>query len=214
MATMKPQLAFIPILWLMLERQWKPLVVGAITSLAAALPGIRVSGLIGVYRAWLGTLDRVSSCPDSVPGAAHVFSLHNVFSSAGILLPTFVPLALAAAVLLWWFRSRFVSGDILSLLLCISMLLGFFADYDLVVLAPLIPTFWRHLRERDGAAGVATLLMLLLFLPQRFLRIAGIPPMQHFRVFVVLGIAIWLFSLSRGVKRQHLRSHASELEPL
>ena len=91
--------------------------VVVLTAVVAALPGIRASGPVGVWRDWLGTLSRVDLCPDSVPGSAHLFSIHNVFASMGLMLPSFIPLAIVATLALWWYRSRVASDAVLPLLL-------------------------------------------------------------------------------------------------
>jgi len=202
LSTLKPQLAFLPIVWLLLERRGKELALGAAAAISAAAPAIRVSGAVGAYRDWLGTLSRVSSCPDSAPGAAHLFRIHNVFASLGILLPSFLPLAVAATAVLWWYRARLLEADVFPLLMGVTMLFGFSSDYDLVALAPFVPAYWRHLRNRDGSALGAGLLMLLLFIPQRIFVPSGIPLLIHFRVFIVLFLTTWLLILSLRESRR------------
>jgi hypothetical protein len=208
LSTLKPQLAFLPIVWLLLERRGKELAVGAAAAISAAAPAIRVSGAVGAYRDWMGTLSRVSSCPDSAPGADHLFSLHNVFASLGVLLPSFLPLAVVATAVLWWYRARVLEADVFPLLMGMTMLFGFASDYDLVALAPFVPAYWRHLRNRDGSALGAGLLMLLLFIPQRVFVPSGIPLLIHFRVFIVLFLTAWLLILSLRESRKRRAGQA------
>lgn len=202
----KPQIAILVILWLFLERRWKLLATACGFGSLFILPTIFVIGPISAFTEWLAAISRYQSSPFNSLGFIHLFGLQNFLYSIGVSLPSLVPLGLAATILLWWFRDQFVAGDILPIIMGLTLIFSFSHDYDIVALIPLIPAFWRHLRGRVAAACFATVLMIALFLPQRLLRSPHIPEfvlnhlnesiLTQYRVLVVIALAFWLIVLS------------------
>lgn len=205
--TIKPQIAFLVVLWLVFEQRWKVLTIAAAVSLLMSLPEILVSGPIGAFADWLLAIGRFRLIPYNQLGHMHLFGLQNFLATIGFEVPALVPVGVAAMTVLWWLRKRIEDPDILPLLIGLTLLFGISHDYDLSALALLLPAFWRNLRGRRVEALAAAFLMLALFLPQRLFWAPPRPtivlsvPLEdallvQYRVLVVLGLVIWLFALA------------------
>lgn len=206
-ATIKPQIALLPILWLLFERRWKVLAVGAAASLLLSLPELLAIGPIETFTGWLSAIARFREVGSNYIGAPHVFGVQNFLAAMGLKVPSLLVVSICATTALWWFRQRVVHWDILALLTTFSLLFGYSHDYDLVALVLLLPAFWRLLRGNGASVLVAILLMLLLCVPQRAVGMhpslspvspadLGNSALVHFRVLVVLALMIWLLVLS------------------
>lgn len=194
--TIKPQVSLLIILWLVLERRWRLLSVTAVTILVCCLVPMSIAGSIDVFLHWLQEIKVYKASPFNALGFEHVFGLQNTLYIAGIKLPSLVPIAVVLTGVLWCQRSKLLADDVFGLLLCVLFLFGQSHDYDLVALAPLVPTFWRHLYGRDDAVMVALALFVAMFVPQRLLQPLKIDLLLQFRFFIVLALAIWLLRLS------------------
>jgi hypothetical protein len=200
-STIKPQLSLLVILWFLLERRWRVLAVAAVTTLIFCLFPMAVSGPIDVFIYWFNTLGKHKTIFANVLGTAGVFSLQDLFYAAGLKVPPLLPLGIVLTGLLWWYRSRLIIDDVIGLLLAIALLFGFAHHYDLVALAPMITTFWRHIHHQPKATWVGLGLLFTILFPrnQVMLFIQGNLLLQY-RIVVVLGSTIWLVMMS--VKRQ------------
>ena len=163
-ATIKPQLSLLVILWLLLERQWRLLGVTTVTIVIFSLAPMAISGPIDVFFDWFAVVKEYKEVSFNVVGSRHVFNLQGLFYIAGVDLPNLLPLAIILTCLLWWYRLKLLNDDILGILVAITLLFGFAHYYDLAaVLPPLIAAFWRHVRNSEGKTLVAICLMLAIF---------------------------------------------------
>jgi hypothetical protein len=195
-ATIKPQLSILIVLWFILERRWRILGIAAIAGLIFCLVPMVISGPIEVWGEWFGGIANYKSQPYNSLGFRHMFGIQNVLAIIGLPAPNLLPLAMGLTVALWWYRHKFIIDDLFGVLLGLALLFGFAHDYDLVALIPLLPLFWLHLQDRIKDQWIAIALMLSLFFPQRFLRPIEIDLLLQFRVFIVLILVIWLVQLS------------------
>jgi hypothetical protein len=196
-ASIKPQLSLLVILWLLLERRWQLLAVAAVTTLIFSLVPMAISGPIDVFLHWFASLGEHKNVFSNVLGSEAVFSIQNLLYAAGIKVPQLFPLAIVLTGLLWWYRSRLIIDDVIGILVAISLLFGLAHHYDLVVLAPLLAAFWRHLHNRPGAALVAIALMLAMLFPRAYLMtFVHNELLLQYRVPLLLGATIWLLVMS------------------
>jgi hypothetical protein len=112
-------------------------------------------------------------------------------------VPQLFPLAIVLTGVLWWYHSRLIIDDVIGILLAISLLFGLAHHYDLVVLAPLLAAFWRHVHNRPGATLVAIALMLaMLFARAYLMTFVHNELLLQYRVPLLLGTTIWLLVMS------------------
>ena len=141
-ATIKPQLSLLVILWLLLERRWRILAVAAMTTLIFCLVPMVITGPIDVFVHWFASLGKHKDIFANVLGSPAVFSIQNLLYAAGIQVPQLLLLGIVITGLLWRYRSRLIIDDVIGLLMAISVLFGFAHHYDLIGLAPLMAGFW------------------------------------------------------------------------
>ncbi|MEQ9358322.1 glycosyltransferase family 87 protein [Coleofasciculus chthonoplastes] len=200
-ATIKPQLSMLVILWLLLERRWRILAVATVTTLIFCLVPMAVSGPIDVFFHWFATLGKHKTIFANVLGTGGVFSLQDLLYTAGMKVPPLLPLGIVLTGLLWWYRSRLIIDDVIGLLMALSVLFGFAHHYDLIALAPLMAAFWRHLHHRSRATFVAITVMFVMCFPRNVLmRFIDSELLLQYRVLLVIGVTIWLGVMS--VKRK------------
>ncbi|MFP4006592.1 MAG: glycosyltransferase family 87 protein [Spirulinaceae cyanobacterium] len=203
-STIKPQLSLLIVVWLLLNRRWRVLGSAAITGLIFCAVPMFISGPIQVWFNWFDAIAIYKSQPFNRLGFHHMFGLQNVLAILELPAPNLLPLAIGLTLAIWWYRRKFISDDLLGILITTALLFGFAHDYDLVALVPLIPVFWLHLHRRPKSQIIGMVLLAGLFFPQRFLRPLVIDLLLQFRVLIVAILGIWLVKLSwnqtRGVK--------------
>jgi len=193
-ATFKPQLALVPILWLLLERRWKLLGVGFVTAMALSLPAFLASGVFHSYAEWFSALQYAASRSE-LDGTWSEMGLRRFVRAAGLSLPDLVLLAPVAAIALWKFRSRIAPQDQYPLLLGIAFQFIYLHDGDLTAISPMVPAYFRHLRGRP-AGWIALALLLAVCFPQRLLRSPQLELLAFVRIPALTALVIWLLCLS------------------
>ena len=191
--TIKPQIAVFVVLWLLLERRWKALTIGAACVLLLSSAEILASGPIGALTGWVSAVSRYTQVPFNTMGNIHVFGLQNLIAAVGFDVPPLVLVGLAATMALWWFRRFIADRDILPLLIAFSTLFVFSHDYDVSALVIMLPAFWRHLRGKEVQLLVGGVVLALLFLPVRLFQAVFF---TQYRVLIVAGLVIWLLILT------------------
>jgi hypothetical protein len=201
-STIKPQITALVVLWLLLERRWKILAIGASWALLLSLPEILAIGPIEAFAGWISAMAKYAQVDVNLVGNKHVFGLGSFLKAFGFNTPPLflVLVGLASVMGIWSFRKLIDDRDILPLLVTLSLLFIFSHDYDLAALAVMLPAFWRHLRAKEVHAIVAVIALVLLFLPVRVFQEGFF---AQYRVLIVLALGIWLTILSlRDIKVQ------------
>jgi hypothetical protein len=198
-ATIKPQVSMLAILWVVLERRWRVVAATGLGILTLAVVPLVVSGPIALVADWAAAAWRYSAGPYNVLGSRMIFGLQNVLYVAGIHAPVLLPVAV---LIVGWLYSRVkvADEDILPILIGLELLFGFTHSYDIAALIPLVPAFWRHVHQRAAPSLLALGLMVIVTLPNSLLEAYVSPLWLHVRV---LGLAValtWLMvmSLKRG----------------
>lgn len=207
-ALIKPHLCLLPLLWLVLERQWR--IMGALlgsTVILASIP-IHISGIPGIITDWISAVMVYKEQPFNELGWYGKMYLQNAIYAIsdywtdgnGLAIPNLMPLAIVFMVALWWFRDRFLLNDILGIALALTFSLGFGNYYDLVILAILVPLFWRHICDSLAQTLIAVFLFaglsFAVFVPRLFDFPHVVLVFLQLRVFLILGSASWLSYLS------------------
>jgi Glycosyltransferase family 87 len=195
-STIKPQLSFLVMLWLVLERRWRALAAAAVSVVMLAAVPIAISGPIGVITEWSAAAGRYAGGPYNALGSRMIFGLGNVLAVAGIASSFLLPIAMLIVGSLWYYRASLADEDLLPLLVGLSLLFGFSHSYDIAALIPLVPAFWRHVHQRALASLLALSLMLVVTLPNSLLEPYVSPLLLHLRVAALSAAVCWLIAMS------------------
>jgi Glycosyltransferase family 87 len=195
-ASIKPQLSFLVMIWIVLERRWRVLAAAAVGVVVLAALPIAISGPLGVITEWSAAAVRYAGGPYNTLGSRMIFGLGNVLAIAGVGSSFLIAVAILVVGALWYFRASIADEDLLALLVGISLLFGFSHSYDIAALMPLVPAFWRHVHDRAPVSLLALSLMLVVTFPNSLLESYLPPLLLHLRV-VALSVAVcWLIAMS------------------
>jgi hypothetical protein len=187
LATVKPQVCLLVFVWLLLERQWKPLLVSVGAAAVLALyPMLVQGGPFGVAQAWLDRLQSHKAFEANMPGSEHVIGVTSFLNAAGLNAPGLEAVGVALVVVLWLFRDRIDPEDVFGILMGLMVSFVFVHDCEYVCLVPLVTSLWVHGRERWATLFWGGLLVLLLLFPRRLVRALDVPVLSHWRTLVAL----------------------------
>ncbi len=198
-ASVKPQISILILLWFLLERRVLVLAVfAAAVGVAAIVPAI-VTGPLKLLPTWLRATRSYSGNFTNSVTFQHRFGVDSFIDAAGVHVFTFAWVGLLVVAALWIKRERFDRGEIVALLLATSVVFIYAHDYDVVALLPFVAAYASLGRDFKPALIGGAALLLLMSVPQRLLSTLDSPLINQFRVPVVLAaLALWLtFRLRR-----------------
>jgi hypothetical protein len=197
-ASIKPQISILVLVWFLLERRILVLVVFAGTVAVASVAPAIATGPLKLLPTWLHATRSYSSNFTNAVGFQHRFGVDSFLDAAGVHAFSFAWVALLVVVAMWVLRDRLASGEIVALLLATAVVFIFAHDYDLVALLPFAAAYAPLARQRRGALIVATAVFVLMSVPQRLLSAANSPLVNQFRVPVVLfAMGSWIAERAR-----------------
>ncbi|ESA38883.1 hypothetical protein N836_30615 [Leptolyngbya sp. Heron Island J] len=198
-SSFKPQLAILLFVWFLLERNWKILVTSLVTFFLMSYYPLLTQGPVEMMRLWIDDgLGSYLTVDVNVLGSQHVVGLASMLNAAGIDVPSLKIVGVVLTAILWVFRKRFNSYDILGILFGISLTFVSGHDYDYICLIPLITSLLIYTKDRSNLWVWLPSLIFLLIVPQRFVRVLSIPVLNHWRTLIVvtLSVLVLLSSLS------------------
>lgn len=169
-STIKPQLVILPLLWIMLDRQWRALIVACLTLVILSLVPMIVEGPVHAFIHWYETLKEYQSFLWGLVSFEHVFGLRSLAWSLGIHSPNLMLLGVFFTLILWLLRNYVVKKNILSILTAFGALIIYAHDYDLVIISPLLGTILLLTQNSPLSKIAATLLFIGFFFPQRYIK--------------------------------------------
>jgi uncharacterized membrane protein YfbV (UPF0208 family) len=198
-ASFKPQLCLLLVIWFLLERNWKILAVALATAtIMSAYPLVLYGGPVAMLAAWhQGIQDSYSSLSFNQPGTRDIMGMESLFASFGLKIPAIKIMAVILPVLLWVFRNRINREDVFAVLMGISFtFLGHKHSYDYVGLFPLLTSLWLYSSNNRNTLLRSIALVFLLFFPRRVFEAANLPFLIHWRTIVVLILLVSVVALS------------------
>lgn len=195
LGSIKPQLCLFIMIWLLLERDWRPIVTAVLTAAALSVYPMFVQGPFGMATDWMERLRTHKEFEANKAGFEHVVGVQSLLSAAGLPAPGMEVVGIAAAVALWLVRSRFTPDDQLGLLMGLTVTFVFVHDCEYVALIPLFTALWLHFREQPRLGPVLLALVLLFYFPRRVIRELDMPVLSHWRTLVVLALLAALLAL-------------------
>jgi len=213
LASFKPQICVLVVLWFVLERDWKTLLVGAVAAAAlAAVPMASQGGPIGALQAWRAGVNADYAMQFNLPTWPHKVGAQSVLSLLGIPVPgsVFLGISVLSTLALWWLRDRISRRDVLALLMIITLTFStYMHDYDYVVLAPVYASLWWYSRKSDAVMALSIVLLVMLFTPQDLVRLFGHQILEQWRTGVVILMGAIVLAYSAASIARHERSRIS-----
>ncbi len=192
-ASIKPQVSILMLLWFLLERRLLVLAVFAAATGVASIGPAVATGPLRLLPTWFRATRSYSGNFTNAVGFQHRFGIDSFLDAAGLHVFTLLWVGLILVAALWSRRDRFARGEIIALLLAISVVFIYAHDYDLVALLPFAAAYAPLGRDFKVALVAGASLLLLMSVPQRLLSTVNSPLANQFRVPVVLAaMGLWL----------------------
>jgi hypothetical protein len=210
LATFKPHLSLLVLVWFLMTGSWR---VVAVAIATAALLLLFALAQIGpdVVAQWLGASWAYDK--QFTGSLSYNTNLKSLLMGLGMAVPSgftavMLVLALLGVALLARLHRRqpIAAHDVQALLLVTSLFWVQGRDYDIAVLAPLVPMWFWHARNRRWLRWAGLAALLLLFVPHRGLAASGLPLLPYYRI-AILG-ALWLWAVT-SLSPMHMRAARS-----
>ncbi len=204
-AAVKPQYAFLPMLWVLLERKWKVLAAFTVASLALAAYPMWLEGPIEPFLGFLHNVGAYDSDPANQLGDRHLLGLPSLIVAMGgptVPPPAALLIASLVLVLIWRRRSWLGQDDVLGVIVGLTLTLVAVHLWDLVLAAPIAAVFWLHAGQRPLWMFIGFLLATFYNMPYRVMKSFGSDPMEHWPTMALAGAMICLATMIyRDAKR-------------
>jgi len=212
-ATLKPQLAILYILWLLLALEWRVLLIGGTLSLLAIVPAMSTLGFLTPATSWLTSLAAYAAIPINMPGSAYVVGLDSLFVAHGYE-PNSVVLSATSLLLtagLFLLRKHISEFLVLQILIVLSFTFFFVHDYDYVATVLVWASALMLALNSNSLSRLSIwfAMSVIFFMPQRLIRDIDIPLIIHSRTLLLLAMLTLLVMWSAPVRR----SMAAGLKP-
>jgi hypothetical protein len=204
LATIKPQFAIIPLVWLLLMGRWRAILTGSAISLVLAAPAALIVGPVQSVQGWLASL----GAPGAIDNSYVVMGLPSLLASFDMAVPSGWMLILASAPLtaiVWLGRRNLVASDLPGILFGAQFALLFGKYVEIGLLAPMLGALILY-----GSWSVGRLVIILLgaaslFAPAFIFLEWDMPDINHFKTLVVLyGLVLLIvWSIEQARKLSH-----------
>lgn len=193
LTSMKPQFSFLPLLWLLLAREWRVLGTAALTALALSSYTMALLGPVAPFTEFLGSVAEYARRADDANalGSVHVLGLPGLLTAAGVhglRVEPFLAAVSAGVACLWLARRRAHTGAVLALLLTAHIALVYAHDIECVFLAPAWAWLWNRCGPWSAGLCVSAACFVLLSLPARFVSSDPESLVLHWRSFALLAL--------------------------
>ena len=214
LASVKPQLSILVIAWVALMGQFRVLAIACATAVALLSVPLLAVGPEAITDWWQSAIAYQSLATGAL---AYNTNLRSLLMGIGLPLPLgmawLLPLAALAFVATMNYRDRqqpLNRDDVLAVLLTASLFLVYGRDYDIAVLAPLVPALWWHSRGSTAAKVAGLVALVILFIPQRLVAQAGLPLLTYSRIALLGLLCAWLTAaVWRAPDRRATARHGS-----
>ena len=195
-ASIKPHLMMLPLLWFLLERRWRLIEVSGIAAIVLMAYPLAVNGPIAEMKAWLAAVHDYKTHTPNLLGSCFVLGIPSLIAAAGGPALDLTLAGLALTGILWLFRNRICEDDVPALLPLIALAIVYGHDLDAVYLAPLAVSLTLHLPGRPLASALVVVLVLLFFIPSRLICQFEVPVLDQWRSVICVVFLGWLLWLS------------------
>lgn len=205
LATLKPQLSVLYVIWLLMSVNVGVVLVGASLAGLMILPGALVLGPLKPFESWLSSLGGYSHVSINAPGSPFVVGMESLLVAHGLEPERLwlILLCLAGTALLHRYRRHLDRTVTLHALLVLSFTFLYAHDYDYVAVILL----WSYgmMMVLNSASfvklGFYAILALGFFIPQRLLRDIDIPLVVHSRTLILAALCLAVIVWSKEINR-------------
>jgi Glycosyltransferase family 87 len=210
LATFKPHLSLLVLAWFVLTGSWRVVAV-AVAMVALLLLFALVQIGTDVVPQWLGASWAYEK--QFIRSLSYNTNLKSLLLGVGAVLPgaftaLMLLLALSGVALLAHLHRRrpIAAHDVQALLLVTSLFWVQGRDYDMAVLAPLVPMWFWYARSRRWARWAGLAALLLLCVPHRGLAQSGVPLLPYYRIAILGALWLWAVMLATQMRLRAVRS--------
>jgi Glycosyltransferase family 87 len=211
LATFKPHLSLLVLAWFLMTGSWRVVAVAMATVALLLLFALMQFGP-GIVAQWLGTPWVYEK--QFIGSLSYNTNLKSLLLGVGMALPNgftamMLALSLAGVALLARLHRRqpIAAHDVQAVLLVTSLFWVQGRDYDIAVLAPLVPMWFWHARDQRWVRWAGLVALLLLCVPHRGLYQSGLPLLPYYRI-AILG-ALWLWTLAAVAPTRMRAAHST-----
>lgn len=203
LATFKPHLSLLVLAWFVMTGSWRVVAV-AMATVALLLLFALVQIGPDVVPQWLGASWAYEK--QFTGSLSYNTNLKSLLLGVGMDLPgrftaLMLLLALVGVALLAALHRRrpIAAHDVQAALLVTSLFWVQGRDYDIAVLAPLVPLWFWHARDQRWVRWAGLAALLLLCVPHRGLAASDLPLLPYYRI-ALLGV-FWLWAVTAVAPR-------------
>ncbi len=201
-ATFKPQVCILVVLWFLLEQRWKTLSIAFITSTLMSLYPLMRDGL-GTWRDWYDGIIATTTAPDTI--MVTKLGLASLIQAAGLPEVNLFFVGITLTGLLWVWRKRFRAEDTFAVLIAIGLIFsGLFSAYDYIMVIVLLVSLWIYCCQSPRLWQFVVPLTLLTMIPSRLVNLLQIPVLNHWRIVMI--------SILLVITLQYSRSHQTKFQ--
>lgn len=189
LASIKPQLSFFYLLWLLVTFQLRVVLTGGILIGLLLLPVLVVIGPVDTFAHWLVAVASYAAEPVNQPGSPHVVGLESLWVASGLGSFGWLGAMLGVIGFGWLVLYRSLMSRELTVQLFVMLALTFIYGHDTAYAAIMI--LWSLMLYLALASNshrrvlIAIGLTLAFFFPQRFLREIDYPLLHHTRTLLL-----------------------------
>ncbi len=194
LATIKPQVSILYIIWLLFGLNLRVLFVGGMLAVFMLLPAIMVFGFLETFSGWFVSMDDYMQQYANIPGSPYVVGFEGLFVSLGVERSggVFKIISVLCAFALYIKRKQIspllvVNGFLVSAL---SFIYGHDTDYVTLSLLWSYFLFLAFQKQSYIALGTVMATLFIMFFPQRIIRAMDVSILVHSRTLVVL-VCCW-----------------------
>ncbi|MDP2853979.1 MAG: glycosyltransferase 87 family protein [Smithellaceae bacterium] len=193
-ALIKPQLAYTFLLWLLLEKKWKTLATAIISTAILGIVPIYNRGIITAVQDWTNNLNN------------YVQSLHSehlwvLFGLKPLLLDFEIrtnsliifACSMVLVILIHQFHKDISKLKLLGILTIIGLLLGQAGQYDVLIIASLLPYYFINISNKDFNKIILLCLMFIIInFPRKLLLLSDCRILHHHREIILIIVLFFL----------------------
>lgn len=191
LALIKPQLAYTFMFWLMLEKRWKILFVSVIGTVLLGIVPIYHRGPITSVLDWVNVLNHYVH--GEYETFWNLFGLKPLLQDIGIYInwPIIVLMSIPSVALIHRYGLGNDRTKLLGVLAIVGLLLGQAHQYDLVIMASLLPYYFKRVDiSKDSLKSLVwiCLIFVVVNFPRKLLLLSDFRLLHHHReiIFIIL----------------------------
>lgn len=201
-ACIKPTLAILIVLWLLLDRQWIVLGVAAALSAGYLVYAAQLDSPINLATYWLESAQHYAGQAHDSAGQIDRFGLTSLLATVNLDAPPGLIFGIPYLLLVWMIRRQLRPLNQLAVVCALTALTSTVHNYDLVLLSPLIAVIVLAASGSVARQLTGASLIFLLYSPQRFVVTPIAPMLAQWRVLVVLIMLAWVLPHTGRTKRR------------